>query len=124
MTPGIPFYSEVNTAFDVLGFTGVAGYSFTDATAAGLTFLINEDPDGTLDWEVVDGGDWNSGELIALFFESTLPPGYGDYNAINGTVGTATSYAPIREEVPAPASLLLFGTALLGFMGMRRSKIH
>lgn len=56
--PSIDLISELNTAFDVLGFTGTAGYDFGDAAAAGVSFLISEDPDGTLDWETVDGGSW------------------------------------------------------------------
>jgi hypothetical protein len=105
--------SEFNTHFGVNGFNGMAGY--WDPDAAGVTFDIDHDPDGTLDWEVATGS-WDAGELVYLWYQSTAPPGWGDYNLIDGDVGTGSSYAP----VPEPMTLMLVGGGLLGLAGIRR----
>lgn len=59
-----------------------------------------------------------AGESIPFFFQSTLPPGHGDYNIINHTVGSAESYAP----VPEPMALALFGLGLASLTAVRRRK--
>ncbi len=46
VTPSIDNISEVNTAFNVLGFNGTAGYSSSDATTVGTQFTIDLDADG------------------------------------------------------------------------------
>ena len=114
-TPSVanPNVSELNTGFNVLGFNGVAGYSFNDAVSAAVAFSVELDPDGTLDWEVSSGaGTWGVGETVALFFQSDRPPTIGPYNVIDGEVGRGYSYAP----VPTLASfgLSLIGLGLLG----------
>jgi hypothetical protein len=136
VTTGENNVTEVNTAFDVLGFTPPGhkvGWSFSDALAAGgagtaADMVVNEDPDGTIDWEQIQTGAsdafFDSGESIRFFFQSSLPPGLGDYNLINAKTGTATSYAPV--PVPEPSSLLLLGAGLVGFVAFarRRQKKH
>jgi len=126
VTPTINLVSELNTAFGVIGFNNIAGWSFSDAAAAGGMglgggFSIDLDPDGTLDWEV-DGAlntqGWGSGESITFFFQSTMAPGLGEYNLINGSVGTGVSYAP----APEPSTYLLFASALGLFALRRRAK--
>jgi hypothetical protein len=106
-----------NTEFDVRGFTGVAGWSFTDTTSAGGTgnatdFLaFHSDNTGRLTFVTnLDGlgSGWNPGEPITFFFLSNRPPGFGDYNLLSDEAGTANGLAP----VPEPGTLALFGSGL------------
>jgi len=136
VTPSINNISEFNTGFRVLGFTGTAGWSFSDVAAAGATgvlppqtpataFELQFDAgDGSLDWEaryqdLALSSGWDSGESIRFFFQTTLPPGSGKYNLINEEVGRGSSYAPV---VPEPATLLLAGSGLIALGALRRRK--
>lgn len=125
VSPGSNFISEFNTAFNVLGFNGVAGWSFSDASGAGgagtaADFALNLDPDGTLDWETAASLFFGTGDSIRFFFQSPYNAGLGDYNLINGVTGTGTSFAP----VPEPATVLLLGTSLLVLGGGLRRKFQ
>lgn len=93
IAPTVRNISAVNTSFSALGFNGVAGYSFSNATDAGTSFdiLYNDTTDQRLAWLVPedDAGNlivWGNMQPITFFFQSTLPP----------------------------ASLLLFGSGLVG----------
>jgi len=131
VTPAVNNISEFNTGYYVRGFVAagsVAGYSFSDAKAAGdptpaNAFEIERESDGTIDWSTnfFQSGSrgWDSGEPIRHFFQSLFAPNAeGDYNIIDSKVGTATSYAP----APEPSALLLMGTGLLGLRLLRRRK--
>jgi PEP-CTERM motif len=116
-----------NTQFEVSGFTGVAGFSFSDAFAAGGLgnagdFDIDE-IGGQLRWVPGDqfglGAGWDLNEPIRFFYVSTNPPGIGDYNLGSTEVGTAQSYAPI----PEPGSIALLGSGLVGlYAAVRRRR--
>ena len=118
VTPSVDDVSHFNTAFPIAGFTGTAGWSFSDALAAGGTGLqfdflvVNDDETNRLHWLAINqtmGENWDAGEAMSFFFQSTLPPGRGDYNLLNAEAGTAVNaLAPI----PEPASLLLLGSGL------------
>ena len=122
--------SEFNTSFEVLGLGGadpVAGYSFGDSTTVfgndhGL--VIEFDPDGTIDWnrrsptQADPNGFWENGETLAFFFRDPREPSLGNYNLINGVVGTVGNLAP----VPEPGSIALMGLGLVGLVGLVRRR--
>jgi len=126
VTPAINNISEFNTAFPWLGATGIVGWSYSDALAAGgsgtaADFTIDVDVDDqTIDWgasfqQALSSG-YDAGESITFFFVSTLPPHLGNYNLIDGQTGTGTSFAP----VPEPGTMALIGSGLLGLAARRR----
>lgn len=128
VTPAHNNISEFNTAFDVLGFTGTAGYSFSDAAAASGSadgaghFIIEHDPDGTLDWAIaeINGGKYwfGIGDSITFFFQSTLAPNATDMtNMINGVTGSAATFA----FVPTPTAAVI-GLPMLGLLGLGRRR--
>ena len=121
-----------STEFDVTDFTGVAGWSFSEAGAAGgdgtdSDFRIEHlDVGGQMVWaprlDGALGAGWNASEPITFFFASTKPPTIKDYNLYSlmpVEVGTAQGLAP----VPEPGSIALFGSGLVGlYTAMRRRR--
>jgi PEP-CTERM motif len=120
-----------NTLFSshgaLAGFTGVAGWSFSEAGLVGgtgtSTDLTIDNIDGQLLWNIEEvlgsKGWWDMSEPITFFFVSTKPPGLGDYNLSGVDVGTAQSYAP----VPEPGSIALLGSGIVGlYAAMRRRR--
>ena len=126
VTPTLDDVSHFNTAFEVRGFTGSAGWRFSDAAAAGGTgtpidFLLATVGD-RIHWLALDrslGSEWDAGESITFFFRSTLPPRLGDYNLLNGEAGTGRdAFAP----VPEPGSIMLLGSGLVGLYAHLRRR--
>ena len=128
----LPNNSYFATAFSVAnGFTGIAGWSFSDARSAGgkgtdTDFFLNEDQ-GRLFWfmRFTSGPDlrsgWDSFEPIAFFFVSVQPPDLRAYDLLSpdAGVGTAQTLGPI----PEPGSFVLLGSGLAGlYAAVRRRR--
>jgi hypothetical protein len=117
VTPSVAGGKEVNTGFKVLGFTGVAGWSYSQAQAAGMAnpfSRLDQDEDGTIDWgpistQAILAGFWNASKLkeITFFYQSTKDPELGALNIATAKVGTANVLA---ATVPEPGSLFLLGS--------------
>lgn len=105
--------SDVETAnafmmtMPAYGFTGIAGYSFAEARAAGgsqTQVVITCGRDGNLVWTVNpgDGGDqWEQSEPITFYWQSTVPPaGPQEAYAIeaNRTVATGPGPYPSADD--------------------------
>jgi PEP-CTERM motif len=125
------------TDFSVGGFSGIVGWSFSDARRAGGTgtdsdFRINYSS-GRLFWTAAfrqnEKIGWGPLDPIAFFFVSSrspfttlTPPGAEakPYSLLSDEVftGTAQSLAPV---VPEPGMIALFGSGLVGlYAAMRR----
>ena len=97
--------SSFALTFAAEGFTGLAGYSFSEATAAlgvGNGFNINRSADNLLSWHVRGSGSWDTGEPVSFFWQTTQAPSgpQGIYRVENSSLfGLANG--PIPSPLPA-----------------------
>ena len=149
VTPGVPErfpgIDSFSTGFGVLGFTGVAGYDFAEATAAGVPVFVDlSDETGELSWFAASEGAtlFNNGESITFFWQSTVGPAgpIGVYESVSvrGFVDddgdfrfeaeTAAAMGPgqVRplEVIPTPAALPAGLAVLGGLLFRRRREVH
>ena len=120
-------FAIFQTGFTPNGFTGVAGYSFSDAQAAGVEFFLDtlDDDGGKLSWSITDAG-WDKDETITFFWQTTAAPvGPDGVYEVTDDIDFATAAGPRPgpAPIPLPAPLILFMSALgaLGFC-LRRKK--
>ncbi|MDF0751534.1 PEP-CTERM sorting domain-containing protein [Marinobacter sp. 71-i] len=119
-------FDDVGTfslGFAAEGFNGVAGYDFGEADAAGVGFTIELADSGELVWMTdSEGWDWDTGEPITFFWQTTRPPaGPGGVYSISNATGDGTGNGPVpaAKEVPESATALLLVTGL-AWIGYRR----
>ena len=129
VTSTVNFNLVFNTPFEVTGFTGVAGWSFSDAGAVGATGTASDfgigAVGGQLIWIATLGGafgQWDALEPITFFFASTAPPTIKNYDLVSLmpiSLGNPQGLAP----VPEPGSIALFGSGLVGlYAALRRRR--
>lgn len=104
------------------GFTGTAGYSFSDAAQFGLSFDIDVAGDNGPLTFTSTGADWTDGQAVRFFFQTTQPPmGPGQAYAFDGTSASGVATGPVPAPIPMPASLPLL-LAGLGALGLWRRR--
>jgi hypothetical protein len=138
VTPWLTNNTIFDTQFTVHGFAGLAGWFFQEALEAGgtgtdadfqITYKAPGEPlgpgeiPGQLRWAAQAALDWDGRDPITFFFVSNLPPAAPgalrkNYRLVGEEVGTAQVPAP----VPEPASIVLFGSALLALHSARRRR--
>ncbi len=111
------------------GSNGVAGFDFAQANNAlgnGADFQIDLLND-VLTWTVSGGNsDWNTGEIITFFWQTTQPPtGPGNVYAISNASDTGHAVGPSPAPLPvvSPGSLSLLGL-FLPLLGRIRRVAH
>lgn len=96
---------EFSLTFAAEGFTGVAGYSFSQATAAlgaGNGFTIQQLADRSLNWRVNQDTGWDTGETVSFFWQTTqAPSGPGGIYSIANPLDSGLANGPLPRPLPA-----------------------
>lgn len=128
--------TEFGLGFDASGFTGNAGFSFSEAEAAlgeEGSFEIEQLDDGTIVWTVSGGEGWDTDtanpETVTFFWQTTQPPSGpgGTFLASNDTTtGSGAGPLPVpvqsAQSVPEPFGLLGLLAGLGAFATLKRKQ--
>ncbi|MEO0801061.1 MAG: exosortase, PEP-CTERM interaction domain protein [Cyanobacteria bacterium J06642_2] len=121
--------SEFRLDFAAAGFTGIVGFSFSEAVAAigSEDISIEQLGDSSLIWQLPLASGWGTGETITFFWQTTQPPTgpggvYGLANAEQIGTGAGPLPAPVVPEGPNSLALLIVSGVFL--VGRRRLAKH
>lgn len=107
--------SEFTLGFSASGFNGTAGYSFSEAAAADVSFDIDISASGMLRW-IANSANWGSNQQVTFFWQTTQPPvgPGGTYTIANAQdSGSGAGPLPLAIEVMEPdISAWLFASLL------------
>lgn len=116
--------TEFRLQFPAHGFLGVAGFDFgqTNAAINRVDISIAQLSNGSLVWTLPNGSNWDTGERITFFWQTTQRPSGpgGAYAASNQTLdGVGNGPIPEPVSISAPATGLLLLTGLFSFRSRR-----
>ena len=96
---------EFSLTFAAEGFTGLAGYSFSEATAAlgaDNGFSIKQLADNSLRWRVRKDTGWDTNETISFFWQTTqAPSGPGGIYSLANASQSGLANGPLPTPLPA-----------------------
>lgn len=109
--------------FEAIGFNGIAGFGFSDASTAGISFDIDLNIDNELVWST-DSDGWDTGEEITFFWQTTQAPSgptgvYNVSNNLDSASGIGPLPTPLAVSVSEPFGLGLF---LMGLFAIKSRK--
>lgn len=105
--------------FAAAGFAGVAGYSFSqaaDVLATGSIISVEQLTDNRLLWSLSADADWDTGDTLTLFWQTTQAPSGPGGQYVIGTAQTGSAAGPLPTPlatVPEPPSVALLAFAVL-----------
>lgn len=122
----IPFENvgEFSLGFSASGFNGIAGYSFSEAAAADVSFDIDISATGILRW-IADSANWGTDEQVTFFWQTTQPPvgpggSYAIANAQDSGAGAGPLPLAIAVMEPDTSAWLFASMLALVIVNFRR----
>ena len=119
--------SSFGLGFKAEGFTGVAGYSFSQAAnvlASGAAIQIEELADGRIVWNLDASAGWDTGETLTFFWQTTQgPSGPGGRYAIANAAYAGDGAGPVPIPVPEPKAALYLVLSLALALALHRDDV-